>query len=340
MLSRIASNLYWMARHFERAENFARILDVTYRMSLVPQESMSVNQKWVAPLLTTGLYRDFAKKYADSTPRDVLHFMVLDQENPSAICTTLQNARQNGRAVRSAISSEMWEALNSTWLEIREVSEADLENDGITRFFDRVKTCSHLFRGVTFGTMLHDEAFHFLRLGTYVERADNTARILDAKYHVLLPSAEDVGGAADYYQWGAVLRSVSAFEAYRKIYRDIVSPRRVAELLILCDDMPRSMHTCVNEIYELLKLVGGNADREPNRLAGDLHARLHYGRIGDIFKHGLHEYLTEFLQRIAALGDEINREYLWPEAEAQTPVTMSQSQGQRSTRKRRKTRQR
>ena len=327
MLSRIASNLYWMARHFERAENVARILDVTYRMSLVPHGAVSINQEWAAPLLTTGLFQDFSKKYDRTTPRDVLHFMVLDQDNSSAICTTLQNARQNGRAVRSAISSEMWEVLNSAWLEIRQVSEADLENDGITRFFDRVKTSSHLFRGVTFGTMLHDEAFHFLRLGTYIERADNTARILDTKYHVLLSSAKEVGGAADYYQWGAVLRSVSAFEAYRKIYRDIVSPRRVAELLILREDMPRSMHTCVNEIYELLKLVGGNATREPSRLAGDLHARLHYGRVDDIFKHGLHEYLTEFLQRIAVLGDEINREYLWPEATVQTPENMSQRQG-------------
>ncbi len=327
MLSRIASNLYWMARHFERAENVARILDVTYRMSLVPQGSMSVDQEWAAPLLTTGLHRDFLKKYQTSTPRDALRFMVLDPENPSAICTALQNARQNGRAVRSAISSEMWEVLNGAWLEIRQISEADLENDGITHFFDRVKTHSHLFRGVTFGTMLHDEGFHFLRLGTYIERGDNTARILDTKYHVLLSSVKDVGGAADYYQWGAVLRSVSAFEAYRKIYRDVVSPRRVAELLILRDDMPRSMHSCVNELYDLLKSVGGSAAGESKRLAGDLHARLHYGRVDDIFKHGLHEYLTDFLQRIAALGDEINREYLWPEAETQPPGTMSQRQG-------------
>jgi len=177
-----------------------------------------------------------------------------------------------------------------------------------------VKMRSHQFRGVTFGTMLRDEAYHFIRLGTHLERADNTARILDVKYHLLLPSTADVGGAVDYYQWAAVLQSVSGFESYRKIYSDVITPRRVAELLILRDDMPRSLHCCMNFIHETIeRLCADNPDaRELERVSGQLHALLHYGRTDDIIERGLHEYLMDFLDRIYGLGTEINRVFLVP----------------------------
>ena len=148
-----------------------------------------------------------------------------------------------------------------------------------------MKERSHLFRGVTVGTALQDEAFHFNRLGIFLERADNTARILDVKYHVLLPSVEDVGGAVDYYQWAAVLRSVSAFESYRKVYRDVITPLRVAELLILRDDMPRSLHACMSEVYDILQLLATPQAKEALRLAGELHAELHFGRIERDLRH-------------------------------------------------------
>ena len=161
--------------------------------------------------------------------------------------------------------------------------------------------------------MLRDEAYHFIRLGTHLERADNTARILDVKYHTLLPSAADVGGAVDYYQWAALLRSVSGFEAYRKIYSDVITPRRVAELLILRDDMPRSLHACMNFIYETLeRLCDEHTAARLERQAGELHAQLHFGRTEDIIRLGLHEYLMDFLERISALGDEISRHFLVP----------------------------
>ena len=182
-------------------------------------------------------------------------------------------------------------------------------NDGVVAGHRR----SHLFRGVTVGTLLRDEAFHFIRLGTHLERADNTARILDVKYHTLLPSAADVGGAVDYYQWGALLRSVSGFEAYRKIYSDVITPRRVAELLILRDDMPRSLHACMNFIHETLERLCDEHSREIERAAGELHAKVHYGRTDDIIRFGLHEYLMDFLERISELGDEISRTFLVPE---------------------------
>jgi uncharacterized alpha-E superfamily protein len=306
-----------MASHIERAENTARMLDVTYRMSLLPYRVMdhgeSWAEPWAVPLVTTGLVADYYKRYPGPlNPDNVLHFMVLDAQNPSSIYCCLQSAREAARSVRGAITSEMYEHLNAAWIDLRARSDEIVTGDRVSTFFDWVKMCSHQFRGVTSGTMLRDEGYQFIRLGGFIERADNTARILDVKYHVLLPSASDVGGAVDYYQWSALLRSVSAFESYRKIYRDVIIPRRVAELLILRDDEPRSLHYCMNEIGSILNALGGTGGREPNepvRLAGELHARLHYGRAEDVIGLGLHEYLMAFLSGIYRLGDEINRQF-------------------------------
>ena len=316
MLSRTASDLLWMSRHVERAENTARILDVTYRMSLLPYQVLEPGQEWAEPwalpLVTSGLATSFYERYSELTADNVINFMALDAGNPSSIYSCLRGARENARAQRGAITSEMWESLNTTWIEMRSMDFAGLKANGIGEFFEYVKMRSHLFRGVTFGTMLRDEGYHFIRLATFLERADNTARILDVKYHTLLPSAADVGGAVDYYQWGALLRSVSAFEAYRRIYRDIIIPRRVAELLILRDDLPRSLHACMNAIYEILQQLSDTDSLEPERLAGEIHAQLHYGRVEQIFALGLHEYLMEFLEKISTLGTEINTHFLAP----------------------------
>jgi len=307
MLSRTANHLYWMARYVERAESTARILEVTYRMSLMPQAAELVTQEWFAPLNITGTLFPFAGRFSKVCAHDVLRYMVLDQDNPSSIYSCAKAARENARAVRGNITSEMWEVLNSTWLELQRMNESRLDSEGVVQFFDWVKERSHLFRGVTVGTALRDQAFHFNRLGTFLERADNTARILDVKYHVLLPSVEDVGGAVDYYQWAAVLQSVSAFEAYRKVYRDVITPLRVAELMILRADMPRSLHACMNEAYEILRLMATPQSAEAVRCAGELQAGLHFGRISTIFSAGLHEYLTDFLSRTNTLGGEVNR---------------------------------
>jgi uncharacterized alpha-E superfamily protein len=309
MLSRTANNLFWMARYVERAENTARMLDVTYRMSLLPQGADEAHNEWFAPLNITGTLFPFSDRYPTASAHHVLRYMVLDPDNPSSIYSCGKAARENARAVRSSITSEMWEVLNSTWLELQNFNETRLDNEGVREFFDWVKERSHLFRGVTVGTALKDEAFQFNRLGTFLERSDNTARILDVKYHVLLPSVDDVGGAVDYYQWAAVLRSVSAFESYRRVYRDVITPLRVAELMILREDMPRSLHACMKEAYDILRVLDAPGAHEALRLAGALWSELHFGRIDVIFNHGLHEYLTEFLERTAALGEEINRSY-------------------------------
>lgn len=295
----------------ERAENTARMLDVTYRMSLLKQIFTEPHHEWRAMLSISGLHEDFEARYPEPTADNVMYFMALDKQNPGSIYNSILNARENARAVRGSITSEMWEALNQTWLEMRRIYPSGISDQGVSRFFDWVKERSHLSRGIAYGTLLRDDTFRFLRLGTFIERADNTARILDVKYHILLPSPSDVGGAADYYQWGAILRSVSAFESYRKVYRDQIKPKRVAELLILRPDMPRSLMACMDVVNRLLLEINGARAGELMRRSGLLHGQLRYGSIDEIFANGLHEYLSEFLERIYDLGDLINTTYFW-----------------------------
>jgi uncharacterized alpha-E superfamily protein len=316
MLSRTANELYWMARHIERAENTARLLDVTYRTSLMPYQvrepGLAWADPWSVPLVTLGLATAYYQRHPELTAENALRFMILDPANTSSIYECLRTARESARAVRGAITSEMYEDLNSAWIEMRSFDYERIQANGVSDFLDWVKMRSHLFRGVTFGTMLRDEAYHFIRLGTHMERADNTARILDTKYHILLPSIEDVGGAVDYYQWASLLQSLSGFESYRRIYSDVIAPRRIAELLILRDDMPRSLHSCMNFIHDTLGILCDDNSRELERQAGELHARLHYARTDDIMEFGLHEYLMEFLELISELGAEVSRAFLVP----------------------------
>ncbi|MBS1141825.1 MAG: Protein of unknown function bacteria [Proteobacteria bacterium] len=314
MLSRTADHLFWMSRYIERAENLARLLDVTWQMSLVPQSEEAANQSWNAIIALNSLEESFAKKYSTVNGENVLQFMVSDPDNYASIHSCLRLARENAHAVRGTLTTEMWETLNSTWLEARGKSFEQLLSAGIGDYFEWVKMRSSLSRGTTLGTLLQDEAYHFIRLGTLLERADNTARILDVKYHVLRPHGDE--GATDFYEWGALLRSVSAFEVYRKVYRDVITPDRVAELLILNKDMPRSLHFCLNSVIKNLDLIANRQSGETARQAGLLHAQLHYGRIEDILAQGLHEWLTDFMDRIYLLGDGISKDFLVPMGEA------------------------
>ena len=323
MLSSTADHLYWMARSMERAENTARMLDVTYRMSLLKRTLIEPHHEWRAMLSISGLHEDFEARYDIPSEKTVLYFMALDKKNPGSIYNSLFLARENARAIRGSITSEMWEALNSTWLEMRRIHTEGIAPDGVSRFFEWVKERSHLSRGIAHGTMLRDNTFRFIRLGSFIERADNTARILDVKYHILLPSLKDVGGAADYYQWSAVLRSVSAFESYRKVYRDQITPKRVAELLILRPDMARSLITCVNEVNRLLHEINGPRSEALIKYCGLFYAKLHAETIDDIFRIGLHEYISEFLEQIFDLGNLINASYFWSTDEEVPPLPIN-----------------
>jgi len=310
VLSRSADHLYWISRYMERAENTARILDVSDRMGLLPTSLDTGSGEWDAVLRITGDIGAFRKKFPEATATNVIAHLTLDPDNPSSIYCTVRAARENARAERVGITTEMWEALNSTWLEISNLTSARLAARGYRNFFDWIKERSHLFRGAAVATMLRDERYHFLRLGTFLERADNTARILDVKYHILLPETGDVGGAIDHFQWGALLRSVSAYRNYHHAYKQAITPINVADLMIFNDAFPRSLHACHNELVTLLDDISGPRGNEAGRQSGEIHAMLHYGRIETLFKQGLHEFLSDFIVRNNRLSGEIQAAYL------------------------------
>ena len=306
-----------MARYTERAENAARMLDVNMQTALMPQSEEAAVRGWRALLGISELQPAFDAKYDQLTQRDVLDFMVRDRSNPSSIASCLTQARENARAVRGTLTTEVWETHNATWLELESrLKDGMLEQDP-GEFFEWVKYRSHLSRGVTIGTTLRDESFYFVRIGTFIERSDNTARLLDIKFHdagASMPSGERLGQETqlDFYFWAAILRSVSAFEIYRKVYRDAITPARVAELLMLRADMPRSLLHCLNEVLINLRKVSNEGSSDTERYAGKLHAQLQFARIEDILDEGLHEYLTNFLECVFELGQRISRDFLVP----------------------------
>jgi uncharacterized alpha-E superfamily protein len=318
MLSRTADHLFWMARYTERAENTARMLDVSYQTSLLPQSDAVALVGWQGLLSISELLAAYTAEHSAINVHDVMDFMVKDESNPSSIVSCLGAARENARAVRGTLTTEVWETLNTTWLEVkRMIKSGEFERDP-SQFFEWVKFRSHLSRGVTVGTMLMDEALYFMRLGTFLERADNTARLVDVKFHAVqsdfLGTASERDQEHDFYHWSAILRSVSGFEVYRKVYRDVIKPERVAELLILRPDMPRSLHASLNEVVNNLAMVANDQSSETHRRAGKLCSELKYGRIDEILATGLHAYLTQFLDRVNDLGEHISQDFLVPSA--------------------------
>ena len=312
MLSRTADHLFWMARYTERAENTARMLDVHVQTSMLPQSDEESAQGWRALLGISELQSAFDQKYQSLEGREVIDFMVRDPDNPSSIVACLTQARENARAVRGTLTTEVWEIQNQTWLDMQRRLRSDLLETDPSKFFEWVKYRSHLSRGVTLGTMLRDEAVHFIRLGTFLERADNTARILDVKYHGGVADAHEGMSQRDFYYWGAMLRSLSGFEIYRKVYRDVITPARVAELLILRGDMPRSLLACMDEVVQNLHAVRNDVSADTERFAGRLRAELQFGKIDDILADGLHDTLTRFLADIYELGNRVSRDFLVP----------------------------
>lgn len=312
MLSRTADNLFWTGRSVERAENTARMLDVTYRNAMLPSASAEPGSEWEATLHVGGNLDRFMEAKRAPSARSVIEYLALDSDNPSSIYSSLANARESARATRGTMTSEMWENINDTWLEMRTLTWEKIELRGLSRFFDWVKERSHTFRGVADGTMLRDDSYLFLRLGTFLERADNTARMIDVKYHLLLPAGEQVGGAVDYYQWGALLRSLSSFRAYKRLFHDAITPIRVGELLILRPESPRSLESCYREIDAVFKDLRDlyRRDYECFRRAGEIYARLRYSRIEEIFERGLHEFLDDFVARNDSLGQQISGDFM------------------------------
>ena len=310
MLARAADALFWLARYMERIDNLARLIEAAQSMAGVSSEA----EEWRSALAAAGVDEVFDEVYDEVTPDTAARFLCTGPDNASSIISCLDQARINARAMRTALTRDMWEAVNQGWLESRALTEAHFSSARLAETLDWVRTLSTRFSGAYETTMLRNENYWFVRLGTFVERADDTARILDVKYHLLLPrESSGVGGMLDYYQWTSVLRAVSAVRAYQWVYREEVQPWNVAELMILRPEMPRSLRACYDNIVgcleELSKIHGGKRG-ECHRQAGAIAAHLRFGRIEDIFQTGLHEALTEHIDKTRELGDEIANLYM------------------------------
>src|SRR5690349_356101 len=311
MLSRVADSIYWMSRYIERAENVARFIDVNLQLML--DSTSGDDQQWLPLVNTTGDHEAFAKRGQEATQQQVMHFLTFDPENPNSILSCLRAARENARTVREIISSSMWIELNKFYLM---VTSAAVNPQALTsphEFFTEVKNASHLFNGVTDATMTHNEGWHFLHMGRMLERADKTSRILDVKYFILLRSVEDVGTAYDDIQWAAVLRSASAFEMYRKRHGRI-SPRGVAEFMLLDREFPRAIQFCLlaarDSLYAISGTPVGTYRNTAEKVLGQLCSDLSFTGVEDIFTQGLHEYLDDLQTRMNQVGTEIYETFL------------------------------
>ena len=333
MLSRVADCLFWMSRYVERAENNARILDVNLQLMLdfESQSEADVRRHW-SPIINSLEEHDlFHTFYQHADSDSVVEFVTFDAKNPNSIFSCLSRARENARSVREQISSEMWEHINRLYLFITSDEARELFRSSTYQFYKRILEGSFQFIGVTDATMTHGEGWDFIQLGKFVERADRTSRILDVKYHVLLPSGERVGGNVDTVQWMAVLRSCSALEAYTKLYVGQIAPWKVAEFLILHDCFPRALRHCVHQVdYALHRISGVPEDKfinEAERLSGKLRSDLDYTRIGEIFQTGLHQYLDRLQLRLMQISGAVGEIYC---EIIETPAP-SQSQSQEQT---------
>lgn len=312
MLSRVADSIYWLNRYVERAENVARFIDVNLNLLL---DSPSGTTQWEPIVLTTGDLPLFKQRYGEATAENVIRFLTFDSDYPNSILSCLRAARENARSVREIISSEMWQQVNAFYLMVTEVAQADSLHDlsAVFSFFEEVKMASHLFVGVMNATMTHNEGWHFGQIGRYLERADKTARILDVKYFILLPSIKDVGSTLDELQWMALLKSASAYEMYRKRGLHRISPNTVAEFLILDQSFPRSIRFCVTQAERSLHEITGTPIgtwRTPvERTLGRLRSDLDYLTIDDIIESGLHEVLDDLQRRMNDVGQNISETF-------------------------------
>ncbi len=332
MLSRVAECLFWMSRYVERAENNARILDVNLQLMLdfESQSEESVRQHW-APIINSLEEQELFHTFYEQADGDsVVEFVTFEQKNPNSILSCLGRARENARSVREQISSEMWEQINKLYLFIRSEEAREIFRASAYQFYKRIMEGTYQFSGICDATMTHGEGWDFCQLGKYIERADRTSRILDVKYHILLPSGERVGGNVDTIQWMAVLRSCSALEAYCKIYFGQVAPWKVAEFLILHDGFPRALRFCVHRFNRALHRISGSPDEtfsnEAERLAGQLRSEVDYSRISEIFQSGLHQYLDRMQLRLSQISNAVQDRYGANESEPVQSQSQSQTQ--------------
>jgi uncharacterized alpha-E superfamily protein len=315
MLSRTADNLFWLARYMERADFLARLIQASRRLAALPKAYGGAETEWESVLLSSGADVAFAASGRPLDEANVTDFLAFATDNPGSIRNCIELARTNARAVRTALTVEMWEAINGGYLEMKalEKSRGARSSEDMMRFLDFVKQVALAYDGGAYRTMLRNDAYWFSRVGLFIERADNTARLLDVKYHVLLPEKEIIGGSLDYFQWSAILRAVSANTAYAWVYRQSLKPWLVADLLILRPEMPRSLISCYESVVRNLDRLAKSHGRQGQ---AQRHARATYGSLESlpmehVFQSGLHEFVQGFITDNNRLGELISEQYLF-----------------------------
>lgn len=311
MLGRAANDLFWLSRSVERAENMARLIEVGYRIVLLPREGTGFHEEWRSTLESAGCLDGYLNRHGALESRKVIDYMLFDVENDSSVASCFSTARRNGRAQRTALTREMWESLNSSWLEFSAIHKDSITSNSLPGLLDWVRSRSALYRGALLNTILRNDTYYFSQLGTFIERADSTSRILDVKYYHLLPSSELVGSGTDNFQWSAILRSVSAHRSYRWVFKDTYRPWKIADYLILNRQMPRSLRSCYDELTAALGELGTLYGHHPSCHATANATRdiLVEAKIETVFQSGLHEFVQGFIARNNALGCEISEAY-------------------------------
>jgi uncharacterized alpha-E superfamily protein len=311
VLSRTADNLYWIARYMERADTSARLLEVGSRISLMPS-AHGYRSEWDSLLQASGMAEGFAKKYGDPVQRNLESWLFFDRDNPSSVASCITSARENGRIVRTALTAQVWDALNAAFQELRVLERRERSSLELSELTDWVMRQAAMVRGAIDATLLRNDGYNFLNIGYYLERADNTARLMDVKYYVLLPKLEFVGSGLDNYQWTTLLRAMGAQRAFHWAYGGEVTAAKIAEFLILNPQCPRSLITCVagisNHLGRLAKAYGRETGAQARARA--MLADLESETVDRIFDEGLHEYLSRFIGDAAGLGGAIHDVYL------------------------------
>ncbi len=317
MLSRVADALFWMSRYYERAENTARLIDVNINMMLdmgnVPTESGRSARDWNPIIGIASPFEDFRQRYPRTTQESAIEWLSFGEGNPNSILNCIRQARENARAMRGNISSEMWEQVNTTYLNLRDTCGDDIRRDGAYQYFRRIREASQLFQGLVETTMRRDEGWQWIKIGSYLERADATTRLVDVKYHILLPSLDEVGGPIDNVQWMAVLKSCSAYEAYQRRYAARITPSRVAEFLVLDRTFPRAVRFCFDQMHWSLRSIGiehGDlGEGAPEIVASNVRRMLQETTMNSIIQFGLHQYMTQIQGSCVEVSNKISHRY-------------------------------
>jgi len=312
MLSRTAENLFWIGRCIERAETRARLLEVGARNALMPNVGGGYRNEWDAVLAAAGSTEAFEEKYGDPVQRNVESHMFFDDDNPNSVVSCICQARENGRIVRTALTTQVWDALNMAFQEVREMQRTERSQQSLADLIEWTMRTTALLRGAIGSAQLRNDGYHFLQMGLDIERAASTARLLDVKYYVLLPDVGYVGSGLDNYQWTTLLRAMSSYRAFGWAYGGEITARKIADFLILNKQSPRSLLTCVASASEHLDALsrGYGGRTQAQGAVRNLLGELAEADVEDIFEEGLHEFLTRFIDQIGVLSEAIHSSYL------------------------------